>query len=468
MINRSKAIIFVVLVVFIAVDVWVFSSVFKSNKDKSEKQSTYKEAVEEYEKASAEYNTVGLESAKAKFSSIIGYEQSSEYISKIDDEIVSIELYEKGVDAYGNNDYDGVYQCFQNILDYRESMKYVKDMSESILSTADDLIKDEKYDQATKLLLKIPEYMGEYHDQAKQKYSSIEGIKVEKNKARKYQDALKKYDDKDYVAAQTGFMEIRDYKDSQSYLEKIGETLYDKAKKLQESKAYGKAIESLNPIVGSNTWSGYQSALDLKEKIVDDCVNNALSDADKTYHSTYNIDDAVEILKKAEKEIGKDSRLTAAINTYNNDTVVYIADLEMFNYSYNGSFASSGRSYINEYLVSNYQVEYSNSVTCTGGYISYLVSGKNYQRFKAVVGCPEGMHSTGREHGAYIEIIGSNGDNKKVLYTTGECCDSSKPEEVDVDISGYEVIYFQWNCVGSGIWDMYAEFATIYEGRFLK
>lgn len=111
----------------------------------------------------------------------------------------------------------------------KDHMKYVKDTSESILSTADDLIKDEKYEQAAKLLLKIPEYMCEYHDQAKQKYSSIEGIKAEKNKARKYQDALKKYDDKDYVAAQTGFMEIRDYKDSQSYLEKIGETLYDKA-----------------------------------------------------------------------------------------------------------------------------------------------------------------------------------------------------------------------------------------------
>ena len=206
----------------------------------------------------------------------------------------------------------------------------------------------------------------------------------------------------------------------------------------------------------------------MRSDIVDSCVENALSDADNKYYETHDIDQVVSILSVANNEIGNDSRLTVAINDYKNNTIVYIAALDMFNYSFKEGADLDGGESINEYLTSNYGITYKNSVTCSGGYIGYLVDGKGYTVFKGVIGCPEGMHSDSFWHGAYIDIIGYRDDKGTTLYTTDEIYDGSKPVEVEVDITGYEVIYFQWHCVGSNIWKDWGEFATIFEGKFMK
>ena len=428
--------------------------------------SLYKSALNDYKCGIEDLDIEKLDSAKSVLEAI-DYKDADEFIDKINKNKIMIEDYKVAQILYDEGELIEAMNSFGNLGEFRDAKDKYNSIAEELYQQGCLYIDNNDFDKAEMVLNSIPDSTSIYSDVVI-KLEEAKNTKLDLQNQEMYKEAITYYTNGDYLTAQSRFISLEDYGDSKEYLEKIGEELYSNAKELYDQKSYIEALEVLDCIEDSKKWSGYSRAAQLKSEITDLYVENALAEADSKYSETHDIEESVEILTSANDSIGTDARLTAAINDYKNNTMIYISDLDMFNYSFSEGCDLDGGEAINEYLTSNYGVTYKNSVTCSGGYIGYLVSGKGYTIFKGVLGCPEGMHSDSYWHGAYIEVFGYKDDEGTLLYTSDEITDASKPIDIEVDITDYDVIYFQWNCIGCNIWKDWGEFATIFEGRFMK
>lgn len=448
-------------IAFIMLDIIIFTKSYQWYSGRQWRQEQYSQAVEQYETAIVVFDSNGLSTARSIFRKISGYMDSDSYVNRIDDELEKICAYDAAVKLCDEKKYKAAFDSFRLILDYRNVGTYVNQASAEIMSESKRLLLDEKYEEAISLLSVIPEYAGDYYEEAKElSLRATTGIE-ERDLKEKYTAAVLNYERENYKTAIASFMALKDFAESKDYLEKIGDLLYSKSYELYEQGCYGAAIQSLADISQAGTWSGYLRASQLREDVINCCIEKALKDAENKYYATHDLDDVIQILNGCENEIGKNSRISDAINDYKYNSVVYLSDLKEFSYGEDGQT-------VNKYLKSNYGETYKNSVTCSQGYVSYLIDGKGYSLFKGIIGCPEGMHSDGFTHGAYIEVIATKGDKQTTLYVSKEITDASKPTDIEIDISGYEVIYFKWHCVGCNIWSNWGQFATIFEGKFMK
>ena len=466
MLNKSKLLITILCIVFVISDVFLFRLFFKSEKKRESLKKDYKSAVSMYKDASEKYQIDGLQASKELFSEISGYKDSNEYMEKIDEEVNNIGLYKAGVEAYNNNSYAAAYSAFESLTGYRDVDTYLDKMSRDILEQASAYVESEQYGEAMNLLLIIPGYMEGYYADSTRLYASIEEIKAEKEKKQKYDRALASFQNGDYITARAGFNEVLDYKDSSDYVYKIGTMLYDSAVELYNQKAYKSALDLLESIDSDEEWSGFQEAVSLQTEIREAYINYALSEAEEAYNNSYDTKKAVEILENCTSDIGNDSRLADAIYAYRNNYTEVLANMDILSKTFDVTLEGGSR--INEYLTDTYGNTYTTSVSYGGGYISYAIGGKEFSCFKAVVGCPKGLVSDSVCHGAYIKIYGSlNGENT-LLYESEEVTAETRPFEISVDVAGYDIIYFQWNCVGTNIWGNWGEYATLFDGCFYK
>lgn len=435
---------------FVFLDVIVFTMVYLGSVKRQELQERYLQAVEQYESASAIYDENGLSVARSLFLALSGYKDSEAYVSKIDDELQKMLAYRDAVALCEGKKYSAAYATMKPILGYRNVDSYVDQISSEILSDAKRYVQEDNLEEALVLLGYVPEYASNYYGECRELFQKVSAEleerdrkkaaeeeerkkkeaaekeererkeaeeKEEREKRKKYELAAENYEKENYKVAMTAFAELGDYLDAKDYLKKI-------------------------------------------EEKSEQAVEKALSDAETEYRKTHDVNKVIEILAACEDKFGADERIRAAIDDYNH-SIVYLSELDTFNYSKDGAI-------VNQYLKSNYGETYKNSVTCSQGYISYLIDGKGYSAFRGIVGCPEGKHSDAFWHGAYVEIIGAVGDSQTSLYVTNEITDASKPTAIEIDVSGYEVIYFKWHCVGANIWSNWGEYATIFEGMFLK
>lgn len=459
---RLKVLMIILMVAFAIGDISAFFWFYNMNVRNEARKICYDNGVELYEQSSSAYSLAGLGDAQECFQEAHGYKNAERYLSAISNEITMIQAYDLGVESYENDRYEDAYKVFETLQGYRDSDQYVAMMTSEIMQKANQYIDQEKYDEAKKLLICIPEYMGDDYWNAQQLYKSVEAISIEKEKSDNYAKAKECFQNEDYVTAQTIFMSLNGYKESYQYLEKIGESLYSKAEEQREQKEFISAMELLSNIDGDGTWSRYQDAADLKNIIYDECIVDALQRAENEYYATYEIAGAIDILESCEVGLGKDARLEAAIKDYRENTIVYLVNMDYFDETYSNS-TYGGRN-INETLIDNYEETFSNSMSCDCGHISYLVKDKGYSRFKGTVAFPKGYNSDGFRESANINIYADD----KLIYTTQEFSATSKPEVIDLDITGAEVIEFEWNCEGWNIWHDWGYMATIYEGRFVK
>ncbi len=147
----------------------------------------------------------------------------------------NITKYEIAQEYMYNEDYDKAYEIFKEIK-FEDSDAY------EIYSEAKLLLKNEQYiDAINKFYI-----LGDFQD-------SQEQIQFAK-----YKLAIKLFEEGDYDAAKSIFIELENYEESSSYLETIEkeqlvqltENMYNEASDLLENKEYEKALERFSLILG--------------------------------------------------------------------------------------------------------------------------------------------------------------------------------------------------------------------------
>lgn len=465
--GKDRFALIILCIVFLVTDILVFEKTYHGNIEKERQVKCYNDALLLYEQSSPKYDKEGLELSKAGFESINGYGDSDSYVDIIDDEIDSIRRYEDALSAYNSKEYESAYVLFSSLFvsGYRDVEEQVNKMSDEILIQANDFLRQREYDMALSCLEVIPSYVEEPYAEGLVLAQLIVSTKEEEEKNTKYQDAITLFERKEYKDAQTLFLSLGNFKKTSEYLEKIGRKCYNRSVALLEKGAFGDAYKSTEYIYEDGTWSGYKKTSRLRNEIKDKCIEKALDDAQTEYLNSHDIDTVVSILTAAEKEVGKDERITTEVRSYKN-AIVNLSDMEIFSYSLNDDIY--GDVSVNKYLQSNYDVTYKTSLSCSGGYVGYLLDGKGYSLFKSVLGCPKGFQSDGFRHGASLSVIGKKGDTESVLYTSEEITSESKPIDLEVKIDGYEVVYLEWRCFGGNLWNNWAEYATLFEPKFIK
>lgn len=143
--------------------------------------------------------------------------------------------------------------------------------------------------------------------------------------------------------------------------------------------------------------------------------------------------------------------------------IQYLANMELF--ADGSSDSGGGKSYmVNEYLEDNYGNSYKSSFGVKEGYVSYLVKDMGYTKLRGIVALPKGISADGYRTSAQLEIYLDDA----LALRSNEFTNESKPQEIDINITGVEVIKFAWTCKGGNIWSNWCYYATVFDGYVTK
>ena len=138
---------------------------------------------------------------------------------------------------------------------------------------------------------------------------------------------------------------------------------------------------------------------------------------------------------------------------------VALGQMEIFKNSSKGGSNASNTNKTDKYLEDKFGGTYSHSLSVGFGSLTYLLNFK-YQTFSGTVGFPKSLESDDARQSATLTI---SGDGQEIAVFRN-ITDTTKPEEFNLDISGYEQITLTWECEGSNVWEDWGDFATIFDG----
>ena len=263
--KRLKIILALVIVSLTFIVLFAIKTVIGRVKANNYKKETYNTAVKDYNEGMDKCDINLMDQAYTEFSKVSKYKDSKDYIARIPDEKEKLEKYVHAVELIDSEDFANAISEFHALGDFKDSGKYLSLIYESLIEVAEIKLDEKEYDEARKALLIIPDYAGEKYDEAKKMLATVEEKKKEDVKEKNYQAAVDKYNSGDYAGAQSAFTKIRDYKDSEDYIDKIGDHYYSEAMNAYENKDYDGFIEAIRYIDSESEWKRYDEANSLKQ-----------------------------------------------------------------------------------------------------------------------------------------------------------------------------------------------------------
>ena len=265
--NRLKMLFALIAIVIIAFNVFLVKTIIVKVKANNENRKIYNRAVKEYESGCDAYDIELMDKSYQDFSTIEDYKDSKEYMNRITEEKSTMIEYESAVSYYESGDYANALSGFHNLGDYRDSVKNINSIADSLYSSGKSKMDNKEYDEARKLLLMIPEYTGNTYENAQTLLASIEERQLADRKENDYQHAVEKFNSGDYASAQTEFMRIREYSNSEDYIDQIGSHFYTLAQELYNDNDYSECLDSISHIDTESEWKKYNEAISLKESL---------------------------------------------------------------------------------------------------------------------------------------------------------------------------------------------------------
>ncbi len=265
--KTNKRIIFIVIVIFIILDISVFVSIIGKFNNLKLNNEDYKSAVNYYEIAVDSNDIEMLDEASNMFIELNGFKDSNDYVVAIEEEKNKIVLYEEAVDLYAQKDYELAFEKFEAIIDYRDSQIYIDNMAAELYADAEGMIEEERYDTAKNILLRIPESSSEYYALAQEKYNSMSDIKASKEKEKKYNSAMSLYQNGNYEESQVLFIEVRKDYDVTEELNTIAEYYYAIGESCYNNGDYDGFFEAMDKIDSEREWQEYENVTSYIEEV---------------------------------------------------------------------------------------------------------------------------------------------------------------------------------------------------------
>lgn len=249
----------------------------KNNQKAAEEANHLAACSERYDVASTMLANGDLAAAKSTFAEITDYRDSLQKIDYINYLIANrADTYKTAVDLFKESCYTNAYTLFESLpAGYEERDAYVSKCELNILKDAKHSLTSREYDKAETLANMIAKESSNYAS-ANELLSAVSEAKLND----KYKAALMLYNDKNLESAMLKFMEIKDYRDSNAYIEEIAKQLYSNAKALFEAGDYRACFNLLSYIDEPREYAAYENVSVLRQKVLDTNAeyieNNAL------------------------------------------------------------------------------------------------------------------------------------------------------------------------------------------------
>ena len=268
--KKLKLFWFIAVIAFVALIIYPIKVFVVRAKTNSNIRETYKKAVKIYETGREYYDIDLMDQAYEGFVLVQDYEDSQDYMDKINEEKSMMIEYESAMSYYESNDYENALIAFHSLGNYRDSENNIKDISDKLYSDGKGRMDNKEYDEARTILIMIPEYSGDIYDKAQELLASIDDKQQNDMLEQQFKAAIEKYNSEDYIGAQSDFINIRDYSNSEDYINQIGSHFYSVAQESYTNKDYSNCLDAINHIDTETEWKRYEEALSLKESFESD------------------------------------------------------------------------------------------------------------------------------------------------------------------------------------------------------
>lgn len=225
--------------------------------------------MEQYDSAIEYYNNGQYEEAREVLLKLENYEDSKNYLVDINAILAEYQsLYDNAINEFNIGNYKEAILTFEEIKDYSDSLTYIEMCANKIVEQAESLIDVEDYEGAKLLISYIPVYSEQY-DKTSDLLLEIETIILEN----KFISAINLYNNNQLVDAQKIFIEIREYKDTETYLDIIGNVMYEQAQSYIGLNDYLNAYSLLELINEKQEWKDYEQAVICQNELILTYVN---------------------------------------------------------------------------------------------------------------------------------------------------------------------------------------------------
>ncbi len=420
--SRIVSIISAVMIVAVATVVVTVSV------NKNQKNNKYQEAV-------VFFNQGDYENAAELLESLGDYKDSADYLSIARENISTRkEAYNKGVAYYNEGLYLESIGALSEIVDYLDSNEYIEKAATKLYEQSEQFFNGEEYEKAKDTLRGIPETSGSYI-KAVALLKQVDERLIELQNMQKYEIAVSAYESGEYERSQKKFLEIREYLDSNEYLTDIGTALLQNAKNEFELQNYDEGVRIIHLIDESVEWSEYDEAKSYLESMTEEYKNESIEMAKETYKSQgesamndYLSSRVCSLFAQSDANNIKNdivamyipTRLTECVvledESLDGDMTINPEDIFKNVYEY-------GIKYFDPYLF------YFEDMNVHETYTTYYLD-KPYVHFSATI-VPYGSGGNPAQFSIYADGVSK--------YSCS-VSDTSRPQVIDIDISGAEEI----------------------------
>lgn len=389
-----------------------------------------------YQMAVSLYDQGNYEEALKQFRKLKNYSDAQDYVLKINHQIEERDkIYNRALAFYNNGNVMNALSEFKKCSTYLDASEYINNLSVQVYEKAKDKYNMEDYSEAKRMLENIPENADAYKE-AQTLLELVSADIQEQKTIETYDLALEYYNQGNYEQAQKLFVEIN-YKDSNEYLDRIGENIYQEAEALIETGNYEDGINKLELISETSEWSDCQRAVDLMNATIKKYRDMVYEEAKEIYKSTGNqdmstyIDSMVGALLEQEDastlkteiiNLYVPTKLTDCVeleNELRSDIEYNVMDIYENEYEYGIKYNDTANEKYNEKQGFHYE----------DAYTSYYLNGK-YVHFTATI-VP--FKTGGKD--ASFKIV-ADGNQLFSCNVNG----TSKPQNIDLDITGVEEV----------------------------
>lgn len=286
----------------------------------------------------------------------------------------------------------------------------------------------------------------EYVEATKENVATEEKTEKETdNEAEKqYNTAKSLFEESNLVDAQKIFLKIKDYSDTQKYLDEIGIKLYEEAKEYYNQKDYVECANVIDKINTAEEWKDFAKAEILMETVKEEYKNNIETEAISILRKNgYN--EFVSFVRSKENVLysGNESNdfveeykpvYLMNMDTYAEDGYIYVGT----EYSYRTATSSSD--VYKDNLGNTYSWGMNRRVpnfSMSKSYIEYKVTQHNYLNGTLILN----YVTKSDTDAGYMRVYGDD----VLIYTSPEICKGFEPMYINIDISSADVIRIEFD-----------------------